>query len=70
MRQDNYDVYAQPNLMRIGHRDVKKDMPSREELIARNSFGSPNDNKYLNAPRAAEIARKERELAQLKGKGK
>lgn len=23
-------------------------MPSREELLARNSFGSPNDNKYLN----------------------
>jgi len=24
-------------------------MPSREELLARNSFGSVNDNKYLNA---------------------
>ncbi len=23
-------------------------MPSREELLARNSFGSPDDNKYLN----------------------
>nr|WP_142626321.1 DUF2737 family protein [Salmonella enterica] len=23
-------------------------MPSREELLARNSFGSVNDNKYLN----------------------
>lgn len=26
-------------------------MPSREELLARNSFGSPNDNKYLNRER-------------------
>lgn len=23
-------------------------MPSREELLTRNSFGSPDDNKYLN----------------------
>ncbi|EJE9216770.1 DUF2737 family protein [Salmonella enterica] len=23
-------------------------VPSREELLARNSFGSVNDNKYLN----------------------
>ncbi len=23
-------------------------MPSREELLSRNSFGSPDDNKYLN----------------------
>lgn len=23
-------------------------MPSREELLARNSFGSPNDNKHLD----------------------
>lgn len=23
-------------------------MPGREELLARNSFGSVNDNKYLN----------------------
>ncbi|EFN7085170.1 DUF2737 family protein, partial [Escherichia coli] len=26
-----------------------KPMPSREELLKRNSFGSVNDNKYLNA---------------------
>lgn len=26
----------------------KEPMPSREELLARNSFGSVNDNKYLN----------------------
>lgn len=24
-------------------------MPSRDELLRRNSFGSPDDNKYLNA---------------------
>lgn len=42
-------------------------MPSREELLARNSFGSPDDNKYLKtasqrrleeAARQAEIQRK------------
>ncbi|EOV4603118.1 DUF2737 family protein [Escherichia coli] len=26
-----------------------KPMPSREELLKRNGFGSVNDNKYLNA---------------------
>ncbi|HCS7460824.1 TPA: DUF2737 family protein [Escherichia albertii] len=26
-----------------------KTMPSREELLKRKSFGSVNDNKYLNA---------------------
>ncbi|MGR6377189.1 DUF2737 family protein [Escherichia coli] len=26
-----------------------KPMPSREELLKRNGFGSFNDNKYLNA---------------------
>lgn len=29
-------------------RQNEKPMPSREELLARNSFGSVNDNKYLN----------------------
>lgn len=32
----------------IIHQRVKP-MPSREELLKRNSFGSVNDNKYLNA---------------------
>lgn len=27
---------------------LNKPMPSREELLARNSFGSVNDNKHLN----------------------
>ncbi|EFH3042792.1 DUF2737 family protein [Escherichia coli] len=30
-------------------RQSVKPMPSREELFKRNSFGSVNDNKYLNA---------------------
>ncbi|EGO7647287.1 TPA: DUF2737 family protein [Escherichia coli] len=30
-------------------RQRAKPMPSREELLKRNSFGSVNDNKYLNA---------------------
>ncbi|HFL9398625.1 TPA: DUF2737 family protein [Escherichia coli] len=32
----------------IIHQRVKP-MPSREELLKRNSLGSVNDNKYLNA---------------------
>ena len=32
----------------IIHQRVKP-MPSREELLKRNRFGSVNDNKYLNA---------------------
>lgn len=28
---------------------IREPMPSREELLARNSFGSPDDNKYLNS---------------------
>ncbi len=27
---------------------LNKPMPSREELLSRNSFGSVNDNKHLN----------------------
>lgn len=27
---------------------LNRPMPSREELLSRNSFGSVNDNKYLN----------------------
>lgn len=30
-------------------RQLVKPMPSSEELLKRNSFGSVNDNKYLNA---------------------
>ncbi|HFS4005442.1 TPA: DUF2737 family protein [Escherichia coli] len=30
-------------------RQRAKPMPSREELLKRKSFGSVNDNKYLNA---------------------
>lgn len=29
-------------------RGSDKPMPSREELLARNSFGSPDDNKWLD----------------------
>lgn len=43
-------------------------MPGREELLARNSFGSPDDNKYLTtaAQRAASKAWRDLELAQQK----
>lgn len=29
---------------------LNEPMPSREELLARNSFGSPDDNPYLTTP--------------------
>lgn len=30
------------------HDKLNRPMPSREELLSRNSFGSVNDNKHLN----------------------
>lgn len=46
----------------------REPMPGREELLARNSFGSPDDNKYLTtaAQRAATKAWRDLELAQQK----
>ncbi len=40
-------------------------MPSRDELLARNSFGSPDDNPYLTtaAQRAETAARRQAEAA-------
>ncbi len=40
-------------------------MPTREELLARNSFGSPDDNPYLTtaAQRAETAARRQAEAA-------
>ena len=29
---------------------LNEPMPSREELLSRNSFGSPDDNPYLTTP--------------------
>lgn len=47
---------------------LKAPMPSREELLARNSFGSPDDNPYLTtaAQRAETAARRQAEAAKLK----
>lgn len=44
----------------------REPMPGREELLARNSFGSPDDNKYLTtaAQRAATKAWRDLEVAQ------
>ena len=42
----------------------KEPMPSREELLARNSFGGPDNNPYLRQQQL--IRQKEKELAQLK----
>lgn len=66
---DNYD-YQQAGVSLAAPKytkDKAEPMPSREELLARNSFGSPDDNKYLNGPRKAAIAAKQRELDLLKG---
>lgn len=65
---DNFDYHnSGTNLAAPKYDRPEAPMPSREELLSRNSFGSPDDNKYLNAPRKAAIAAKERELAELKG---
>ncbi|MFD3233003.1 DUF2737 family protein [Escherichia coli] len=47
MRGLTYNPGILPAEMIISQR--VKPMPSREELLKRNSFGSVNDNKYLNA---------------------
>lgn len=46
----------------------KEPMPSREELLARNSFGSVNDNKYLKTQRQLDIDAAEAQLAKLRAK--
>lgn len=52
--------------LRIGTKSrLNQPMPSREELLARNSFGGPSQNKYLNNPRAAEKAVTQRQIEQL-----
>ena len=42
---------------------LNEPMPSREELLARNSFGSPGDNPYLTTPeyRKARAAKAKRD---------
>lgn len=42
-----YDLQlTPPDLMIV--RKKEKPMPSREELLARNSFGSPDNNRHLD----------------------
>ncbi|EDT1620318.1 DUF2737 family protein [Salmonella enterica subsp. enterica] len=49
MRGLSYDPGILPSEMIIRHRFKPiKDIP-REEILKRNSFGSVNENKYLNA---------------------
>lgn len=43
----DYHQMGANDAARAPHHD-KQPMPSREELLARNSFGSVNDNKWLN----------------------
>ena len=42
-----YDLQLTPSDLYIG-RKKEKPMPSREELLARNSFGSPDNNRHLD----------------------
>lgn len=50
---DDYDYqqYGAPLAAPKWSKQKQEPMPGREELLARNSFGSPDDNKYLNAQR-------------------
>lgn len=43
----NYDPTIFPDDLSIRHRMDK--VPTKEELVGRNSFPSVNDNKYLDA---------------------
>ncbi|EBF3277906.1 DUF2737 family protein [Salmonella enterica] len=49
MRGLSYDPGILPSEMIIRHRFKPINDIPREEMIKRNSFGSVNDNKYLNA---------------------
>jgi len=69
MRDYDYENYG-VTLSAPKYDKLNQPMPSREELLARNSFGSPDDNKFLNAPRKAAIATAEKALAKLKGESK
>lgn len=42
-----YDLQLTPSDLMIG-RKKEKPMPIREELLARNSFGSPDNNRHLD----------------------
>lgn len=42
-----YDVQVNPSDLAIGRR-AEKPMPSREELLARNSFAGPDNNRHLD----------------------
>lgn len=42
-----YDPQVNPSDLSIGRR-AQKPMPSREELLARNSFAGPDDNRHLD----------------------
>lgn len=46
---DNIDYQDAGTILPAPKYDRSREpMPSREELLKRNSFGSPDDNKYLN----------------------
>lgn len=49
-----------------GKRGLDAPMPSREELLARNSFGSPDDNKYLKTASQRRLKAAEREAQEAR----
>ncbi len=47
MKENFYDLHVTPADLSVG-RKAEKPMPSREELLSRNSFGSPDNNRHLD----------------------
>lgn len=47
MRSNPYDLMVSPTDLSV-MRKAEKPMPSREELLARNSFAGPDNNRHLD----------------------
>lgn len=64
MRDYDYENYG-VSLSAPKYDRTKEAMPSREELLARNSFGGPDQNKYITtaAHRQKMAAKRKREEA-------
>lgn len=60
---DNFDYHnTGTNLATPKYDRPDATMPSREELLARNSFGSPDDNPYITTAAQRKLRAAEREL--------
>ena len=60
--QYDYQQYGTTTAAPKYTKQNKKPMPSREELLARNSFGSPDDNPYITTAAQRKLRAAEREL--------